>query len=160
LTDVRIPVCAAGERGTGRDAATPTDEDRGMLTEDQRNQIEKLLLRERDQVVASIRQFDATENDLREQAGELSLYRFHMADIGTETMEREKEFLFASRDGRRLWEVDEALRRLYREPERFGVCERCEQPIGFERLEVIPEARLCAQCQQTLETEGAETAGA
>jgi DnaK suppressor protein len=131
-----------------------------MLTQDQRDQIEKLLLRERDQVVDSIRQFDASENDLREHAGEISVYRFHMADIGTETMEREKEFLFASRDGRRLWEIDEALRRLYREPETFGACERCGRPIRFERLEVIPEARLCSSCQETMEGEQAGTAGA
>jgi DnaK suppressor protein len=132
-----------------------------MLTQDQRDQIEKLLLREREQVLGSIEQFDKQEGDLREQAGELSVHRFHMADIGTETMEREKEFLFASRDGRRLWEIDEALRRLYRDPETFGTCESCGRPIPFERLEVIPEARLCTDCQTASESSGAgETASA
>jgi len=122
-----------------------------MLTSDQRGVIEQLLLREREQVLAALDQFDRQDASFRDRTGELSLHRFHMADIGTETMEREKEFLFASRDGRRLWEVDEALRRLYRDPERFGVCERCGQDIPFERLEVIPEARLCSPCQSDLE---------
>jgi DnaK suppressor protein len=122
-----------------------------MLTQDQRDRVETLLLRERDQVVEALQKFDQNELSFQEQAGELSVYRFHMADIGTETMEREKEFLFASREGRRLWEIDEALRRLYREPERFGTCERCGEAIPFERLEVIPEARLCARCQTEVE---------
>jgi DnaK suppressor protein len=122
-----------------------------MLTSDQRGVIERLLLREREQVLAALDQFDRQDASFRDRTGELSLHRFHMADIGTETMEREKEFLFASRDGRRLWEVDEALRRLYRDPERFGVCERCGQDVPFERLEVIPEARLCSACQSDLE---------
>jgi DnaK suppressor protein len=93
--------------------------------------------------------------NLREQAGELTLYRFHMADIGTETMEKEKEFLFASREGRRLYEIDEALRRFYRDPDAFGTCERCGKRMQFERLEIIPEARFCAQCQQESEIEPA-----
>jgi DnaK suppressor protein len=122
-----------------------------MLTSDQRGVIERLLLREREQVLAALDQFDRQDASIRDRTGELSLHRFHMADIGTETMEREKEFLFASRDGRRLWEVDEALRRLYRDPERFGVCERCGQDIPFERLEVIPDARLCSPCQGDVE---------
>ena len=37
-----------------------------------------------------------------------------MADQGTDAMEREKAFLFASQEGRFLWHIDEALRRLYR----------------------------------------------
>lgn len=130
-----------------------------MLTEQQREQIEKRLLREREQVLESIETFDAQEQDLEDRAGELSLYRFHMADIGTEAMEKEKEFLFASRDGRRLYEIDEALRRLYKDPETFGTCERCGRTIEFERLEVVPEARLCIAHQKEMEGE-AETAGA
>jgi DnaK suppressor protein len=130
-----------------------------MLTQDQRDQVEKLLLREREQVIESLEKFDRDEISFREQAGELSVYRFHMADIGTETMEQEKDFLFASRDGRRLWEIDEALRRLYRAPDTFGTCERCGEAISFERLEVIPEARLCAECQQLVEIGGAGAGG-
>ncbi|CAN5786017.1 hypothetical protein BH23GEM3_BH23GEM3_09100 [soil metagenome] len=130
-----------------------------MLTEQQREQIEKYLLREREQVLESIETFNAQEQDLQERSGELSLYRFHMADIGTDAMEKEKDFLFASRDGRRLYEVDEALRRLYQDPETFGTCEQCGRTIEFERLEVVPAARLCIADQKEAEGE-AEAAGA
>ncbi len=126
-----------------------------MLTPEEREQIEKRLLREREQAIEVLRQFEEETQNLRERSGELSLYRFHLADIGTEAMEQEKAFLLASNEGRRLYEIDEALRRLYKTPESFGVCERRGEEIGFERLEVIPEARYCARCQRELEEVGA-----
>ena len=61
--------------------------------------------------------FNAT---LQSSDGDLSSYSFHMADQGTDAMEREKQFLFASQEGRYLWHVNEALRRLYGTPEKFG----------------------------------------
>jgi RNA polymerase-binding transcription factor DksA len=70
-----------------------------------------------------------------------------MADQGTDAMEREKAFLFASQEGRYLWHVNEALRRLYSAPEKFGKCEQCGEPIGFDRLDALPHARLCIKCK-------------
>ncbi|HEX2189837.1 MAG TPA: TraR/DksA C4-type zinc finger protein [Longimicrobiaceae bacterium] len=122
-----------------------------MLNQDQRDRIEALLLREREQLTGLLEQFDEDTQDARERSGEISLYRFHPADLGTEMMEKEKEFLLASNEGRRLYEVDAALRRLYASPEEFGKCERCGREIGFERLEVVPEARFCVEDQEAAE---------
>jgi RNA polymerase-binding transcription factor DksA len=80
--------------------------------------------------------------------GDLSAYSFHMADQGTDAMEREKAFLFASQEGRFLWHLDEALRRLYRSPETFGKCHNCGQDIAYERLDALPHARFCIDCKQ------------
>lgn len=122
-----------------------------MLSKDERDRIEKLLRRERELALEAIEQFQESEQDLRERAGEMSMYRMHMADLGTEAQEKEKEFLLASQEGRRLYEVDEALRRLYKDPETFGTCERCGREIGFDRLEVIPYARYDVECQSLVE---------
>jgi RNA polymerase-binding protein DksA len=84
--------------------------------------------------------------------GDLSAYSFHMADQGTDAMEREKAFLFASKEGRYLYHIDEALRRLYRTPGSFGVCEECGDEIGFERLDALPHTRLCIRCKEREET--------
>ena len=43
--------------------------------------------------------------------------------------------------------IDDALRRLAADPEEFGVCEACDEPIAARRLLLIPEATLCAACQ-------------
>ena len=82
----------------------------------------------------------------RDSSGDLSGYSFHMADLGTDAMEREKAFLFASAEGRAIYDVDEALRRLY--GGNYGTCESCGQPIARERLEVVPHARLCVRCKE------------
>lgn len=115
-----------------------------MLTDDERRTVEARLLRERERALDAIGDFDALSKDLRERAGELSLYDQHQADFGSESQEREKQFLLASVEGRRLYEIDEALQRLYKAPGEFGACAECGAPIGMERLEVVPETTLCA----------------
>ena len=123
-----------------------------MLTQQERETVERLLLQERERALEALGDFEEqSEETLAQESGELSSYRFHMADIGTEAMEREKQFLLASKEGERLYQIDEALRRLYADPERFGVCERCGKDIGIDRLSVVPEATLCADCQRLLE---------
>jgi RNA polymerase-binding transcription factor len=110
--------------------------------------LEKRLLEERDRVMKELgyygEQFSGT---LQSSDGDLSSYSFHMADQGTDAMEREKQFLFASKEGRYLWHVNEALRRLYFTPKKFGVCHECGEEISFERLDALPHARLCIKCK-------------
>lgn len=43
-----------------------------------------------------------------------------------------------------ITEIEDALRRL--DDHRYGACETCSASIPFERLEVIPHARLCVAC--------------
>jgi DnaK suppressor protein len=123
-----------------------------MLTREDLERVEKRLRAEREDALEAIRHFDdARGQTLQDEAGELSIYRFHMADIATEAMEREKQFLLASKEGERLYEIDEALRRLYKDPETFGTCARCGAEIGMDRLMVVPSARLCAACASASE---------
>ena len=125
-----------------------------MLSSSEQERVEARLREERERAVDSLREFDDGRTEsLEDELGELSSYRLHPADIGTETMEQEQQFLLASAEGRRLYEIDEALRRLYQEPDRFGVCERCGRDIGMQRLEVVPATTLCADCQRLVEEE-------
>ncbi|HEU0054900.1 MAG TPA: TraR/DksA C4-type zinc finger protein [Longimicrobium sp.] len=116
-----------------------------MLQDFERTRIEHRLLREREEALDAIEHFDERAESLRDRAGELSLYRLHPADLGSESNEQEQDAFLASAEGRRLYQIDEALSRLYKEPERFGLCEVCGRDIGVERLEIIPETRLCAE---------------
>lgn len=43
--------------------------------------------------------------------------------------------------------IDDALRRMSDEPDEYGVCEGCDEPISPRRLLLVPEATLCAECQ-------------
>jgi DnaK suppressor protein len=47
-----------------------------------------------------------------------------------------------------LARVNKALVRIENEPEMFGLCRACEEPIG-KRLDALPYAELCVECQQT-----------
>ena len=81
----------------------------------------------------------------RDSSGDLSGYSFHMADAGTDAMEREKAFLFASVEGRKELEIRAALQRIY--DGTYGVCENCGNPIPRPRLEAMPAVRLCISCE-------------
>ena len=113
---------------------------------------EKRLLDERKRAVAQMQQFG---EDLRtsqgEADGEVASWRFHMADEGTDTFEREQSFLLASREGRLLWHIDEALRRLYKSPDRYGRCDECGSQIAYDRLDALPYAKNCVSCKSSWE---------
>ena len=110
--------------------------------------LEQLLLAERARVMKELGYYGESFNTtLQGSDGDLSSYSFHMADQGTDTMEREKQFLFASQEGRYLWHVNEALRRLYGSPATFGTCHSCSEAIAFDRLDALPHARLCITCK-------------
>ncbi|MBB4635754.1 TraR/DksA family transcriptional regulator [Longimicrobium terrae] len=122
----------------------------------QRDAIERLLLREREKIQRSIGRFQQNTAQSRDAAdADLSSYSFHMADQGTDAMEREKSFLFASKEGRYLYRLEEALRRLYTDPEGFGICHGCKNEIPFMRLEALPHARYCLDCKRREEEDKA-----
>ena len=85
----------------------------------------------------------------KDQSGGLSSYSFHMADQGTDTMEREMAFTFASREGRFLHHLNEALNRI--EKGTYGLCRTCNDEISKKRLEAVPHATQCIKCKNSEE---------
>ena len=131
----------------------------GPFTAEQLAYFQQRLLEERKRALRELGKLSETFNAAQDAAdGDLSTYPFHMADQGTDAMEQEKTLLLASQEGRFLWHIDEALRRLYRTPERFGICHSCEQPIAYERLDALPHARFCFACKQREESANAAKA--
>jgi len=124
------------------------------LTEKDSKKFEGRLLEERARLLKELGYLEQNvlKQNPRDSSGDLSGYSFHMADAGTDAMEREKAFLFASTEGRALHDVDEALRRLY--AGEYGMCESCGQAIAPQRLEVVPHARLCIKCKEREEKAG------
>ena len=43
--------------------------------------------------------------------------------------------------------IDKALRKLEDEPDQYGLCEECGDPIAPKRMELMPHATLCTECQ-------------
>ena len=82
-------------------------------------------------------------------SGDSSTYSYHMADQGTDAQEREKAFLFASREGKMLTLLDQAEERMSNGT--YGYCMDTNAPIEFRRLEAIPHAKLCIEAKRRLE---------
>ena len=123
-----------------------------MLSKPDQEKIEKRLLEERARAIEALGDFDDEQSrSLLERVGELGAYRLHQADIGSESMDHETQFLLASEQGELLYRIDDALRRLYDDPDGFGKCRGCGATIATERLEVVPETDLCATCQRAAE---------
>jgi DnaK suppressor protein len=127
------------------------------MTNNERDHLEQRLLRERQRAEKAVRQLDEiiapTQAD-----GDLTTYPFHLADEGTDTMEQEQGFLLRSKEGRLLMQIDEALRMLYKTPELYGQCLSCGSAIAFERLDIVPWAMHCLECQQLQEAASPEAA--
>ncbi|MEX2609113.1 MAG: TraR/DksA C4-type zinc finger protein [Gemmatimonadota bacterium] len=123
------------------------------MKEADRKQIEQRLQAERERALADLRELDADVADDAEMAGELSNYPQHLADEGTANQQAEKDLMLLGKEGERLYDIDEALRRLYRTPELFGHCEECNKEIVLERLELVPWVRYCLEHQAQHEQE-------
>jgi len=122
------------------------------LTPSQLSHLEHRLLQERRRSLRALGMWEENARIDREEGdSELAAYRDHMADQGTEAMEREKAALFATKEGRYLYRVEEALHRLRSSPETFGLCHATGKPIAFDRLDALPHARYCVEYKRTLE---------
>ncbi len=107
----------------------------------------KLLLDKKEQANADLEELErvSRNEDAQESSEDRSAYSLHMADRGTDAMEREKNMLFAQREGAYLDYVDEALQRI--EDGSFGLCRVCRGEIGRERLQAVPTATQCIDCK-------------
>lgn len=108
-----------------------------------------VLLGKRTEVLTRIERLREVtlESNYSDSYGNHSGYSFHMADQGTDAMEREKAFLFLSREKKFFKQIDQALERI--DMGEYGVCRACGQDIDERRLEIVPTTRICVPCKLT-----------
>jgi DnaK suppressor protein len=75
----------------------------------------------------------------------------HMADDATEVFDRERGMALQSNSQELLTQVDAAIERL--DQGNYGICARCSQQIDPDRLEALPYAIYCINCQSIVEQE-------
>jgi DnaK suppressor protein len=111
----------------------------------------RLINKKRNELLAELGYLEtsAMSTTTKDQAGDLSSYSFHMADQGTDTMDRELAFTLASREGRFLHHLNEALERI--ENGTYGKCRSCAGEISKARLEAVPHATQCIKCKNAEE---------
>src|SRR5204862_1692951 len=80
-----------------------------------------------------------------------------LGDQANTAYSREFFFELGNGDRRLLRDVVSALQRI--DDGNFGSCERCGEPIAEKRLEALPFARYCIDCQRVVEEEERLTTG-
>jgi len=118
-----------------------------------RKRFEKRLLDERARITGVLDRMNTTArtDEERDQAGDLSLMPTHQADLGSDEQQRELDTSVNQNEADTLAEVNAALERLYKTPERYGIDERTGKPIPLARLEVVPWARYDVEGQKAAE---------
>lgn len=110
-----------------------------------------LIIKKKEELLSELGYLETSSmsSTSKDQSGDLSSYSYHMADQGTDTMEREMAFSLASREGRYLHHLNEALERI--ESGTYGICRSCGKEISKTRLEAVPNATQCIDCKTTEE---------
>lgn len=121
----------------------------------------KIILEKRDEIIEQLQNLKEQMLDpsTGEYINENSPYSLHMAEQGTDAMEREKTFLYAQRETKFLGYLEDALKRI--ENGTYGICVECiEEPqhlcetcplIPKARLEAVPHSQLCLPMKQRQE---------
>ena len=107
----------------------------------------QLLLVKRKQVLEDLGVFQEDQKDSQGTNG--TKYSTHIADEGSDTMARELAFKIAAQGNKYLSSINEAL--VLIERGEYGVCVNCGDPIPRERLEAVPNAKLCVTCKSKKE---------
>ncbi|TSA30001.1 MAG: conjugal transfer protein TraR [Ignavibacteriales bacterium] len=118
---------------------------------DKRNEIIEQLQSLKDQMM------DPTTG---QYVNESSPYSLHMAEQGTDAMEREKLYLWAQRENKFLGYLDDALQRI--DSGTYGICIECiDEPqnlcptcplIPKDRLAAVPHTQHCLQVKQKMKS--------
>ncbi|MCC7263780.1 MAG: TraR/DksA C4-type zinc finger protein [Candidatus Latescibacteria bacterium] len=108
----------------------------------------QLIMAKRSEVNQAMEELNrvSRSDEAQESSEDRSAYSLHMADRGTDAMEREKNMLLAQREGDYLDYLEEALQRI--EAGSYGVCRTCDGPIARARLEAVPTATQCIDCKK------------
>jgi DnaK suppressor protein len=108
-----------------------------------------IIMEKRKEILEELESLKSTMMDVTTGQYEIenSTYSSHM-EQGTDAMEREKTFLFASREGKFLNYLDDALKRI--ENGTYGFCTECGTLMDKERLEAVPHAHQCIDCKTKL----------
>lgn len=104
------------------------------------------LERERERARRSLEALLTETESYRQRVGERDPCAYRSPAAAREEAEQAARSELQARTEQTLQQVDEALERLEQDPTGFLRCERCQGSIAPERLELIPQTRLCVSC--------------
>ena len=122
----------------------------------------KVILEKRNEIIEQLQVLKDQMMDptTGQYVNENSPYSLHMAEQGTDAMEREKLYLWAQRENKFLGYLDDALQRI--DNGTYGICIECiDEPqnlcptcplVPKDRLMAVPHTQHCLQVKQKMKT--------
>ena len=124
---------------------------KNKFTKKELQEFKKLVIKKKEEILEDIKHIsdDTLKKSQKEASGDISGYAYHMADVATDSYDREFSLGLASSERNFIYELDDALKRI--EDGTFGVCQDCKSLIAKGRLKAVPHARNCVKCQEKRE---------
>lgn len=116
------------------------------FTKDELDYFRNIILEKRAAAQEDIDRMRNLLEDAREAGQNDSAYSFHMADAGTDAMEREKLYLMIARQQKYVGYLNRALDRI--ENNVYGICKVTGKPIAKERLEAVPHTEISIEAKR------------
>jgi len=108
------------------------------------NKLKMELQHERERLLKELDRLNSDESSLPE-ASQGGLFG-KKGEEASQVYELEKKLALKERLQSSLAEIDHALAK--HDQGTYGICDKCKQPIGTDRLEVLPQASLCMNCKE------------
>ena len=127
------------------------------LTDKELEYFKELIIEQKTEILENARRLreSLVDQNTGEYVGDNSTFSVHMAEQGSDEMEREKNYMFIQRDEKYLGYLEEALEKIANKtygicmdciPEPKNLCKTCPY-IPKERLEVVPITQHCLECK-------------
>jgi DnaK suppressor protein len=110
------------------------------MTKSNSNKIKEKLLAERESLMAKL-----SGNDLSVDASETP----DPVDLAVRNYSKNVMLAVSENESRQVILINEALERIA--DEEYGACQNCEKEINPKRLDAVPWARYCLECQELVE---------
>lgn len=109
----------------------------------------ELIIDQKNEILENARRLrESLIDNAGDYVGDNSTFSMHMAEQGSDEMEREKAYMFIQRDEKHLFYLENALERIAKKT--YGLCISCGRPITKARLEAVPITSHCINCKQNL----------
>lgn len=120
-----------------------------MLTNDEKRYFKNKLIEEKNRIedIIGLMNKNETIGEDAQNFSELSLYDNHTGDIGSEVTETSKSIALKNNEDRILAKVNNAIANI--DNGSYGICKSCGREINKERLQFIPYAEYCVECQNS-----------
>ncbi|MCI0715390.1 MAG: TraR/DksA C4-type zinc finger protein [Chlorobi bacterium] len=123
---------------------------RTYLTDKELKHFKELIIEQKTEILENARRLRESliDESTGDYVGDNSTFSMHMAEQGSDEMEREKAYMFIQRDEKHLYYLEAALLRIAKKT--YGLCVSCGKPIKKARLEAVPITSHCINCKQNL----------